>query len=78
MAMNLDSTTEMDYQNATLPKSGNSTPERPFRPTSCARLEATKADICRYTLIAQGFENMIPPSANQTHKMNTIRPLWKS
>ncbi|GFY48526.1 hypothetical protein TNIN_370091 [Trichonephila inaurata madagascariensis] len=45
MALNLDSTTEMDYQNATLPKSGNSTPERPFGPTSCARLEATKADI---------------------------------
>ncbi|GFY57884.1 hypothetical protein TNIN_473721 [Trichonephila inaurata madagascariensis] len=59
MALNLDSTTEMDYQNATLPKSRNSTPERPFGPTSCARLEATKADICRYTLIAQGFENMI-------------------
>ncbi|GFY25119.1 hypothetical protein TNCV_2693101 [Trichonephila clavipes] len=44
------------FQNATLPKSGNSTPERP---TSCARLEVTKADIRRYTLIVQGFENMI-------------------
>ncbi|GFS64734.1 integrase catalytic domain-containing protein [Trichonephila inaurata madagascariensis] len=59
MFLNLDSTTEMDYQNATLPKSGNSTPERPIGPTSCARLEDNKADICRYTLIAQGFENMI-------------------
>ncbi|GFY48680.1 hypothetical protein TNIN_384501 [Trichonephila inaurata madagascariensis] len=59
MALNLDSSSEMDYQNATLPKSGNSTPERPIGSTSCARLEATKADICRYTPIAQGFENMI-------------------
>ncbi|GFY55070.1 uncharacterized protein TNIN_146611 [Trichonephila inaurata madagascariensis] len=59
MALNLDSSSEMDYQNATLPKSGNSTPKRPIGPTSCARLEATKADICRYTLIAQVFENMI-------------------
>ncbi|GFY37322.1 hypothetical protein TNIN_141251 [Trichonephila inaurata madagascariensis] len=75
MALNLDSTTEMDYQNATLPKSGNSTPERPIGPTSCARLEATKADIRRYTLIAQGFgEPMITTSANLTHKMNTTRP----
>ncbi|GFY78829.1 hypothetical protein TNIN_2101 [Trichonephila inaurata madagascariensis] len=59
MAQNSDFPSEMDYQNATLPKSGNSTPERPIGPTSCARLEATKADIRRYTLIAQGFENMI-------------------
>ncbi|GFS66138.1 uncharacterized protein TNIN_195071 [Trichonephila inaurata madagascariensis] len=54
-----DYPSEMDYQNATLPKSGNSTPERPIGPTSCARLEATKAGIRRYTLIAQGFENMV-------------------
>ncbi|GFY52121.1 hypothetical protein TNIN_138171 [Trichonephila inaurata madagascariensis] len=33
--------------------------EGPIGRTSCARLEATKADIRRYTLIAQGFENMI-------------------
>ncbi|GFW81555.1 RNA-directed DNA polymerase from mobile element jockey [Trichonephila clavipes] len=49
----------MDYQNTSLPHSGNSTSERPIGPTSCARLEATKADIRRYTLIVQGFENMI-------------------
>ncbi|GFW35129.1 hypothetical protein TNCV_5066941 [Trichonephila clavipes] len=48
-----------DIQNATLPKSGNSTSERPSGPTPCAKLEATKADIRRYTLIVQGFENMI-------------------
>ncbi|GFY63412.1 hypothetical protein TNIN_30131 [Trichonephila inaurata madagascariensis] len=59
MAMNTDNTTDMDYQHATLPNSGNSTPERPIGPTPCARLEATKADIRRYTLIAQGFENML-------------------
>ncbi|GFV74349.1 hypothetical protein TNCV_5127921 [Trichonephila clavipes] len=59
MASNNDLPTDMDFQNATLPKSGNSTPERPSRPTSCARLEVTKADIRRYTLIVQGFENMI-------------------
>ncbi|GFV16313.1 hypothetical protein TNCV_999941 [Trichonephila clavipes] len=46
----------MDYQNATLPKSGNSSPERP---TSCTWLEVTKADIRRYTLIVQGFQNII-------------------
>ncbi|GFU36910.1 hypothetical protein TNCV_2670861 [Trichonephila clavipes] len=59
MALNNDLTTDMDFQNATLPKSGNSTPERPSGPSSCARLEATKADIRRYTLIVQDFENMI-------------------
>ncbi|GFT48495.1 hypothetical protein TNCV_3383521 [Trichonephila clavipes] len=59
MASNNDLPTDMDFQNATLPKSGNSTPERPSRPTSCAKLEVTKADIHRYTLIVQGFENMI-------------------
>ncbi|GFY77919.1 uncharacterized protein TNIN_104051 [Trichonephila inaurata madagascariensis] len=59
MAMNSDITTDMDYQHAILPNSGNSTPERPIGPTPCARLEATKADIRRYTLIAQGFENML-------------------
>ncbi|GFW61175.1 uncharacterized protein TNCV_433991 [Trichonephila clavipes] len=59
MASNNDLPTDMDFQNATLPKSGNSTPERPRRPTSCARLEVTKTDIHRYTLIVQGFENMI-------------------
>ncbi|GFT02796.1 hypothetical protein TNCV_466221 [Trichonephila clavipes] len=59
MASNNDPPTDMDFQNATLPKSRNSTPERPIGPTSCARLEATKADIRRYTLIVQGFENMI-------------------
>ncbi|GFU40487.1 hypothetical protein TNCV_1208461 [Trichonephila clavipes] len=47
-----------DYQNATLPKSGNSSPKRPTGPTSCATLEVTKADIRHYTLIVQGFENM--------------------
>ncbi|GFV80620.1 hypothetical protein TNCV_4617821 [Trichonephila clavipes] len=59
MASNNDLPTDMDYQNTSLPKSGNSTPERPIGPTSCARLEATKADIRRYILIVQGFENMI-------------------
>ncbi|GFV81211.1 hypothetical protein TNCV_4772391 [Trichonephila clavipes] len=58
-ASNNDLPTDMDYQNATLPKSGNSTTERPIGLTSCARLEATKADIHRYTLIVQGFESMI-------------------
>ncbi|GFS97384.1 hypothetical protein TNCV_733271 [Trichonephila clavipes] len=59
MASNNELPTDMDYQNTSLPHSGNSTPERPIGPTSCARLEATKADIRRYTLIVQGFENMI-------------------
>ncbi|GFX66491.1 hypothetical protein TNCV_1291721 [Trichonephila clavipes] len=59
MASNNDLSTDMDCQNISLPKSGKSTPERPIGPTSCARLEATKADIRRYTLIVQGFENMI-------------------
>ncbi|GFW38141.1 hypothetical protein TNCV_602171 [Trichonephila clavipes] len=59
MGLNHDLPTDMDYQNATLPKSGNSSPERPTGPTSCARLEVTKAGIRRYTLIVQGFENMI-------------------
>ncbi|GFU74453.1 hypothetical protein TNCV_3608541, partial [Trichonephila clavipes] len=44
MASNNYLPTDMDFQNATLPKSGNSTPERPSRPTSCARLEVTKAE----------------------------------
>ncbi|GFV73546.1 hypothetical protein TNCV_126861 [Trichonephila clavipes] len=39
MASNNDLPTDMDFQNPTLPKSGNSTPKRPSRPTSCARLE---------------------------------------
>ncbi|GFY58121.1 hypothetical protein TNIN_459481 [Trichonephila inaurata madagascariensis] len=59
MALATDYSTEMDNQNATLPKSGNSSPERPTGPTSCAMFEATKADIRRYTLIVQGFEKMI-------------------
>ncbi|GFW76905.1 PRE_C2HC domain-containing protein [Trichonephila clavipes] len=59
IASNNDLPTDMDFQNATFPKSGNSTPERPSRPTSCARLEVTKADIHRYTLIVQGSENII-------------------
>ncbi|GFY56152.1 uncharacterized protein TNIN_214551 [Trichonephila inaurata madagascariensis] len=59
MAQNTDYPSETDYQNATLPKSGNSTLERPIGPTSCARFEATKAAIRRYTIIALGFENMI-------------------
>ncbi|GFS85271.1 hypothetical protein TNCV_75281 [Trichonephila clavipes] len=42
MASNNDLPTDMDFQNVSLPKSGNSTPERPSGPTSCARLEATK------------------------------------
>ncbi|GFY56702.1 hypothetical protein TNIN_350201 [Trichonephila inaurata madagascariensis] len=59
MAMIKDNPTDMDYTQATLPNSGNSTPERPIGPSPCAQLEATKADIRRYTLIAQGFENML-------------------
>ncbi|GFT01565.1 uncharacterized protein TNCV_270551 [Trichonephila clavipes] len=59
MELNNDLLTDMDYQNAILPKSGNSSPERPTGPTSCTRFEVTKADIRRYTLIVQGFENMI-------------------
>ncbi|GFY44002.1 uncharacterized protein TNIN_149711 [Trichonephila inaurata madagascariensis] len=59
MAMIKDNPTDMDYTHATLPNSGNSTPERTIGPPSCAQLEATKADIRRYTLIAQGFENML-------------------
>ncbi|GFU69615.1 hypothetical protein TNCV_3415921 [Trichonephila clavipes] len=39
MASNNNLPTDMGFQNATLPKSGNSTSERPSRPTSCARLE---------------------------------------
>ncbi|GFT59405.1 hypothetical protein TNCV_3136871 [Trichonephila clavipes] len=59
MELNNDLPKDMDYQNATLPNSRNSSPERPTGPNSCARLEVTKADIRRCTLIAQGFENMI-------------------
>ncbi|GFU76558.1 hypothetical protein TNCV_1940461 [Trichonephila clavipes] len=59
MASNTDLPTDMDFQNATLPKSGNSTPKRLSGPTPCAKLEATNADIRCYTLIVQGFENMI-------------------
>ncbi|GFS35794.1 hypothetical protein TNIN_133661 [Trichonephila inaurata madagascariensis] len=59
MAMIKDNPTDMDYTHATLPNSGNSTPERTIGPSTCAQLEATKADIRRYTLIAQGFENML-------------------
>ncbi|GFY48287.1 hypothetical protein TNIN_332361 [Trichonephila inaurata madagascariensis] len=59
MAMIKDNPTDMDYTHATLPNSGNSTPERTIGPSPCAQLEATKADIRRYTLIAQGFENML-------------------
>ncbi|GFT18608.1 hypothetical protein TNCV_794711 [Trichonephila clavipes] len=59
MELNNDLPTDMDYQNITLPKSGNSSPERPTESPSCARLEVTKADIRRYTLIVQGFENII-------------------
>ncbi|GFW25379.1 hypothetical protein TNCV_3047271 [Trichonephila clavipes] len=59
MASNNELSTDMDYQNASLPTSGNSTPERPTGQTPCAKLEATKADIRRYTLIVQGYENII-------------------
>ncbi|GFV05191.1 hypothetical protein TNCV_224041 [Trichonephila clavipes] len=59
MASNNDLPTDMDFQNATLTKTGNSTPERLSGPTPRAKLEATKADIRRYTLIVQGFENRI-------------------
>ncbi|GFX98145.1 nucleic-acid-binding protein from transposon X-element [Trichonephila clavipes] len=59
MASNNELSTDMDYQNTSLPISGNSTPERPTGQTPCAKLEATKADIGRYTLIVQGYENMI-------------------
>ncbi|GFT04950.1 hypothetical protein TNCV_4744871 [Trichonephila clavipes] len=66
MASNTDLPTDMDFQNATLPKSGNSTPERLSGPTPCEKLEATKADIRRYTLIVQGFENMISSLRQKT------------
>ncbi|GFX21473.1 hypothetical protein TNCV_1398871 [Trichonephila clavipes] len=59
MASNTDLPTDVDFQNATLPKSGNSTPKRLGGPTLCSKLKETKADIRRYTLIVQGFENMI-------------------
>ncbi|GFW98173.1 hypothetical protein TNCV_2492261 [Trichonephila clavipes] len=59
MALSTDHTTEMDYQNVFLPSSGKNSPEPPTGSTSCARLQAAKADIRRYTLIVQGYENMI-------------------
>ncbi|GFU02375.1 hypothetical protein TNCV_1238681 [Trichonephila clavipes] len=59
MELNNDLPTDMEYQNATLPKSGNSSPERPTGLTSCARFEVTKVDIRHYTLNVQGSENMI-------------------
>ncbi|GFS34216.1 hypothetical protein TNIN_494461 [Trichonephila inaurata madagascariensis] len=59
MALSSDQNTEMEYQNVSLPSSGRNTPEPPTGPTSCARLEVTKADIRRFTLIVQGYENMI-------------------
>ncbi|GFY72779.1 hypothetical protein TNIN_370371 [Trichonephila inaurata madagascariensis] len=59
MALSTDHTTEMEYQNASLPSSGKNSPEPPTAPTSCARPEATKADIRRFTLIVQGYEIMI-------------------
>ncbi|GFS28141.1 hypothetical protein TNIN_202581 [Trichonephila inaurata madagascariensis] len=59
MALSSDQNTEMEYQNVSLPSSGRNTPEQPTGPTSCARLEVTKADIRRFTLIVQGYENMI-------------------
>ncbi|GFY06376.1 hypothetical protein TNCV_3651631 [Trichonephila clavipes] len=65
----------MDYKNASLPKSGNPTPERSIGPTSCARLEATKADIRRYTLIVQGFENMIS-SLRQSNAQDEHDPTY--
>ncbi|GFY45609.1 hypothetical protein TNIN_154371 [Trichonephila inaurata madagascariensis] len=49
----------MDYQYISLPSSGRNTPEPLTGPTSCARLEVTKADIRRFTLIVQGYDNMI-------------------
>ncbi|GFY51437.1 hypothetical protein TNIN_403331 [Trichonephila inaurata madagascariensis] len=59
MASSPDQNTDMDYQNISLPSSGRTTPEPLTGPTSCARLEVTKADIRRFTLIVQGYDNMI-------------------
>ncbi|GFY59550.1 hypothetical protein TNIN_294001 [Trichonephila inaurata madagascariensis] len=59
MALSSDQNTEMEYQNISLPSSGRNTPEPPTGPTSCPGLEVTKADIRRFTLIVQGYDNMI-------------------
>ncbi|GFS86626.1 hypothetical protein TNCV_3160761 [Trichonephila clavipes] len=59
MALSTDHTTKIEYQNVSLPSFGKNSPEPPTRPISCARLEATKVDIRRYTLIVQGYENKI-------------------
>ncbi|GFY69139.1 hypothetical protein TNIN_454251 [Trichonephila inaurata madagascariensis] len=59
MALSTDQTTEMEYQNVSLPSSGKNSPEPPTGPTFCARLEATNADIRRFTLIVQGYESML-------------------
>ncbi|GFX25604.1 nucleic-acid-binding protein from transposon X-element [Trichonephila clavipes] len=78
MASNNELPTDMDYQNASLPLSGKSTPERPIGQTSCAKLEATKADIRRYTLIVQGFENMITTlKQSNAQDVNTTPPLLR-
>ncbi|GFY43412.1 uncharacterized protein TNIN_190381 [Trichonephila inaurata madagascariensis] len=53
MALSSAKNTEMEYQNVSLPSSERNTPEPPTGPTSCARLEVTKADIRRFTLIVQ-------------------------
>ncbi|GFV06053.1 hypothetical protein TNCV_3143441 [Trichonephila clavipes] len=41
MALSSDHSTDMDYQNASLPLYEKSSPEPPTGPTSCAKLEAT-------------------------------------
>ncbi|GFY67004.1 hypothetical protein TNIN_307221 [Trichonephila inaurata madagascariensis] len=51
--------TDIYYQNVSLPNSEKTTPEPPTGPSPCARLDATKADIHRFTLIVQGYGNMI-------------------
>ncbi|GFV19224.1 hypothetical protein TNCV_3224421 [Trichonephila clavipes] len=48
-------------QHVSFPTSGTSTPELPVDPSVCAKLEAIKADTRRYTLIVNGYENMILP-----------------
>ncbi|GFY58904.1 hypothetical protein TNIN_431011 [Trichonephila inaurata madagascariensis] len=48
----------MDYR-IFLPFIWKDHPRTTDRPTFCARLEVTKADIRRYTLIVQGYDNMI-------------------
>ncbi|GFW03273.1 hypothetical protein TNCV_463871 [Trichonephila clavipes] len=72
MASNTDFPTDMDFQNATLPKSGNSTPERLSGPTPCAKLAASdEHDPTFVEMVKQGsmYEGLLEKAVSEFGKL---------